>query len=94
MHGLHAVQEEVQRADVDGEEAGERRVEVRNDVTEERNGEDGDDAHNEVEAVRLRLDEEDSEEGKEAETFQESPPTTYVHRSVCIYVTSPTTHSE
>ena len=71
-----------QSGHVDPEEAGEGRVKVGHDVAEEGDGEDSDDTHGQLHAVRLRRDEQDAEEGEEAQALQEHPPATQTHTTL------------
>ena len=61
-------------AEVDPEEAVEGRVEVGHDVAEEGDGDDGEEAHGQLGAVRLALHQQDAQKGEVAQGLQERPP--------------------
>lgn len=73
VHGSQPLDDHLQDGEVDPEEAAEWRVEVRHDVAQHADGEDGDDAHDKFHAVGVCVEKKDSYEGEEAQCLQERP---------------------
>ena len=63
----------VYHRNINTEKSTERRIKVGNNVTHERDRENRDDTHGEVQPVGFRLDKENPEEREEAKTLQECP---------------------
>ena len=74
VHALRPANHVYKHADVDTEDAAERRVEIGDDVAQQTDGDYGEHTDEEVTVVRVRLGEEDAEEGDETEQLQEQPP--------------------